>query len=131
MRAPKFPRRRFEHAPCERAAIQVIPQTFAGQFVRADAARARGISMEAIAIEHPETFDLPALPFIHFAPEMNRHTRETKIQVRRLSDLFAVAIAFFDHDNTPRAKLLRDRVDAYRFDCRRRSLCQTVRAEVL
>jgi len=84
MSAAKFGSAGLQHSLCQCAAIHVVPKTFARQLLSHYAAGARGISAKAIAIQHFETFHLPALPIFHFAPETNRNTGHAKIEIGQI-----------------------------------------------
>ena len=84
MGAAKFGRAGLQHLLCQRAAIHVVPKTFALQLLGHHGAGARGIRAKAIAIEHLKTFHLPALPIFHFAPETNRNTGHAKIEIGQI-----------------------------------------------
>jgi hypothetical protein len=89
----------------------MFPQVFPRQLVGADCFVTGGPGTKMVAIEHFETFHFPWLPLFGFCPETNRYAGHAKIQIRQISQLFAVSIALLDYHTPSTADLLRDRID--------------------
>lgn len=102
---------RLEHAPVQCPLSHVVPKAAARQLVGANRARANGKRAKPVAVEHLKTIHFPPLPFFRVAPETDRYVRQAKIQIGRLSNFFAVAIAPFHHYGPAMTELLRDRID--------------------
>jgi len=116
VRAVQFPRRRYQHFFGQRAAVHVVPKTFARQFVFNDAALAGRTRPEPVAIEHVERVDFPAPPIVELAPETNRQLGPTELEISHFSDLLARTVATLDHHRSFSADLFRNRIDLQRFD---------------
>ena len=111
MGAMKFPGRRSQHPPSERASLHVVPKTFAWQLVLDHRPLARGNRAKTIAIEHVETFDLPVTPCFDFAQETNRDVPGAKIKIGQIGHLLTVGVAALHHHSPAPAHFLRDRID--------------------
>jgi len=111
MSAPEFVASRFDHSPCERALIQILPQAFPRQLVGADRFVTARPRTKTVAIEHFETLHFPPSPIVGFRPKTNRNAGHAKIQIRQISQLFTVAVALLDYDAPSTADLLGDRID--------------------
>src|SRR2546423_1710975 len=61
MSAPEFVASCFHHLSCERALLQMLPQSFSRQLIGADCVVTRRPRTKTIAIKHIETVHLPAL----------------------------------------------------------------------
>src|SRR5438046_10081420 len=71
VRPPKLSRRCAQHFPSQRAAVQMLPQTFPRQFFGNDCAWPGGAGAKAIAIYHIVEIDFTELPFLDLATNTN------------------------------------------------------------
>jgi hypothetical protein len=93
MCAPKFAPGGFHHLACERAAPEMFPKALAWQLIDQYGVVARPRGAELIAVKHPETLHLPALPGFRFRPKTDRQAGDAKIQVGQLGQLLTVRVA--------------------------------------
>src|SRR5207237_4602590 len=100
MSTPQFMRRCFQHLPRERAPVEVLPQALSRQLIDANGVRARYEGMKPIAVEHFKTLHFPASPVFDLGPETDRDAGHAKIQIRQISQLFAVSVPTLNHHSS-------------------------------
>jgi len=89
----------------------MLPQAFPRQLVGAHRFVTARPGTKTIAIEHFEALHFPPSPILGIRPKTNRYAGHAKIQIRQISQLFAVTVALLDYHAPSTADLLGDRID--------------------
>jgi hypothetical protein len=97
----KLPRRRLHHLPPQRAFVEVIPQTFAREFLLRNLLLADRVSPET-PVEHSIGAHFPSLPESCIRAELDWDFRQAKKEVREAMHDLRDPAARFD-DNRPPA----------------------------
>ena len=89
----------------------MFPQAFSRQLVSADCFVTAAPSAKIVAIQHVERLHLPAAPICDLGPEPDRYTGHSEIQIREVDELFAIAGAPLNYDETSAPHVLGHRID--------------------